>query len=448
MKKKVVFISSTVYDLKLERQAIYDLLESNYYIPLASEQVNFDIGDGKLHSYDICYDNVETSDIVIAILGFRLGGVTEYDGKKVSITMAEILHALKKKKVVYIFSPQSLSDERFTFIDESKFYPSRKEAFKSLSKKYQADSYLVYENLNLITKLPINNWISFYSDFDNLIIRVKSKLAGYNLDILQNTGVNYTGVVDLLKKGTDFELDFYDPSFDQNRKTSLKILKLLDPFLGHKFLNYDNLSNSLLFSKLKSLYKDNTHFANQTGMQSAEMCIHQKGKLFYGFDTQMEQNAINIWMKDLSFQRYLYFTKSCAKKEKDKHYRVFLFENLAFIKENRFEIYQSILIHINSGIIPIVTLYSLVPYDIPYNMMNCNALYKDRVLIVMLPVGLTMMFTAKNSPSRLKLYDESFAYILSRAQIEQDAVMFNSHISFIDFVAKINSIDDQIKLVG
>jgi Domain of unknown function (DUF4062) len=56
MRKSLVFISSTIYDLQDERKAIYDMLDDSGYIPVASEYPTFDLADGRRHSYQICLD--------------------------------------------------------------------------------------------------------------------------------------------------------------------------------------------------------------------------------------------------------------------------------------------------------------------------------------------------------------------------------------------------------
>src|ERR1700752_5317992 len=90
MRKSLVFISSTIYDLRDERKAISGMLEDSGYIPVASDDPTFDLASGKHHSYRICLDNVEKADIVIGILEHRCGGI--YAGTD-SITFQEIRHA-------------------------------------------------------------------------------------------------------------------------------------------------------------------------------------------------------------------------------------------------------------------------------------------------------------------------------------------------------------------
>jgi len=441
MRKTVVFMSSTIYDLREERKAVYELLNNSGYIPLANEYPSFDIGDGKHHSYRICLDNVESSDVVIAILGHRCGGLMRYDGRQIPITLAEIMHGIKSNKVVYVFCAQSASDERIKFKRALAHYPSKEEAFLAMKGEFRSDSYRVFDNIDSITKLTHNNWITFFVDRADLLTGIQSKLAGYNLDRLQRASVNYTGVVNMLKHGADLSLELYDSSYDKNRESSKKILDILGPFVDQRRNSYSDLSNATTFDIIKRYYAANTEYANRTGMESAERCVGERGKVFYGFDTQMEQNSLSVWTRDRSFQRYLFFTSKLARKKPGRHFRIFLFENARFISDNLPSIYMSVIAHLSCGIVPIITTYPNIPYDIPFNLMNCNALYGERVLVVILPVGLTMLFTKENNHNRLRLYDDSFQHVLSLAKRSCGAARIDSPVSYSEFVAQVCAVE-------
>ncbi|MGB9121169.1 MAG: hypothetical protein WCE73_11155, partial [Candidatus Angelobacter sp.] len=169
-------------------------------------------------------------------------------------------------------------------------------------------------------------------------------------------------------------------------------------------------------------------------------CINRKNKIFYGFDTQMELNSLDIWTKDRSFKNYLLFTSQCARKEWGKHFRVFLFEDEQFILNNSLSVYRTVITHLEYGIIPILTTYFSIPYDIPFNLINCNALLGERVLVVMLPIGFTMLFTKESNPGRLRLYDDSFTHVLSLARQYRGALKIDSYIRYSDFVPLIRAV--------
>ncbi|HEV2842081.1 MAG TPA: DUF4062 domain-containing protein [Chthoniobacterales bacterium] len=438
MRRSLVFISSTVYDLLDERKAIYDMLEDSGYIPTANEYANFDLADGKSHSYRICLDNVEKSDIVVAILGHRLGGVVF--GKGYSITFQEILHAWRKNKIVYIFCKQSVADERHLFKQVLKHFPSKEEAFRSIKTSLKSDSYMIFDNIDRITKSGKHNWISFYTDKDDLLNKVRGKLIAYSLDKLEAESVNYTGVIDMLRRGTDLRIELYDNTYDENRDKSAEVLKILSSFVDYDKKAYASITPSTL-DKLKRYYSDNTDYANTKGMESAELATAKDTKIFYGFDTQMELNSPNIWMKDRSFKRYLLFTGKCARKERNKHYRVFLFDTGRFILDNALSIYNTVSTHLDYGITPVLTTYSNILHNIPFDLVNCNALLGERVLVVMLPVGVTMLFTKHSNRNKLRLYDESFEHILSLATKSRGALRIDRHIAYRDFAALIRGFE-------
>jgi hypothetical protein len=439
MRKSLVFISSTIYDLRDERKAISGMLEDSGYIPVASDDPTFDLASGKHHSYRICLDNVEKADIVIGILGHRCGGI--YAGTD-SITFQEIRHAKNRNKTVYIFCKQSVADERLIFKNALKHFPSKEEAFRSIKSGLKTDSYIVFENIDKITQFGNNNWISFYTDKDDLLNKVRSRLAGYSLDRLESESVNYAGIADMLRRGTDLRLDLYDDAYDENKDKSAQVLGILRSFTDYDKDNYLTLSDAPTLDRLKRYYSENTDYANAKGMESAELCINKSStSVFYGFDTQMEKNSISIWMKDRSFRNYLWFTSQCARKEKDKHYRIFLFENETFVRQNALSVYNTAVAHLDYGIVPILTTYAMVPHNIPFDLINCNALLGERVLVVMLPVGVTMLFSKYNNRNRLRLYDESFEHILSLARQNRGALKIDSHIPYRDFAHRLRAIE-------
>lgn len=245
----------------------------------------------------------------------------------------------------------------------------------------------------------------------------------------------------MLKRGADLNLELYDSSYDENRENSERILDTLEPFIDQRGSTYLDLSNAATLDIIRRYYAVNTEYANRTGMESAERCVGERGKVFYGFDTQMEQNSLSVWMRDRSFQRYLFFTGKCARKKTGRHFRLFLFENAKFISDNLYSIYRSVITHLSYGIVPIITTYSNIPYDIPYNLMNCNALYGERVLVVMLPVGLTMLFSKENNRERLRLYDDSFQHVLSLAKRSCGAVRIDSPVGYPEFVAQVGAVE-------
>lgn len=94
---------------------------------------------------------------------------------------------------------------------------------------------------------------------------------------------------------------------------------------------------------------------------------------------------------------------------------------------------------ISSLLPPILTTYASIPYGIPFTLMNCNALYRERVLVVMSPVGLTMLFTKKNNRAKLNLYDESFRHILNCTIKSQGAISFNAQMPYAEFAGRIKN---------
>ncbi len=100
---RVAFLSSTVHDLRTERDAIHGYLEDKGYKVLASDAPTFPVSDHE-HSYKACIDNIEAADIVIVLIGYRYGGVLRVGNEEISITQMEFRQASRLGKRIIILS--------------------------------------------------------------------------------------------------------------------------------------------------------------------------------------------------------------------------------------------------------------------------------------------------------------------------------------------------------
>ena len=105
-KNPAVFISSTCYDLKHEREYLKDFFENTYgFEAILSEFNSFPI-DPAIGTCDNCLNNVDNyADFFILIIGNRYGYITD-QGK--SITNLEYLHAKAKGVPIFIFIDKQL----------------------------------------------------------------------------------------------------------------------------------------------------------------------------------------------------------------------------------------------------------------------------------------------------------------------------------------------------
>lgn len=100
-----VFLSSTCYDLGDLRAELAKHLERYaFQVRLSEDYESAFVASGRIDSIGSCLLNVEQSDVVVAVIDRRYGpplpSPSEYAG--VSATHAELLHARKKSKPVFV----------------------------------------------------------------------------------------------------------------------------------------------------------------------------------------------------------------------------------------------------------------------------------------------------------------------------------------------------------
>ena len=105
-KNPAVFISSTCYDLKHEREYLKDFFENTYGFEVILSEFNSFPIDPAIGTCDNCLNNVDNyADFFILIIGNRYGYITD-QGK--SITNLEYLHAKAKGIPIFVFIDKQL----------------------------------------------------------------------------------------------------------------------------------------------------------------------------------------------------------------------------------------------------------------------------------------------------------------------------------------------------
>lgn len=167
MAKPRVFISSTFYDLRQIRENIERFIKELGYEPVRHETGAIPYEKDKALEKS-AYKEVEVSDIIVSVLGGRFGTTSEED-ERFSITHTEIQKALNRGVQVYIFVEQAVLSEFDT-------YKLNKE---SVDIKYSAvDDIRIYEFLEKLFSLKLNNPISEFQTSDNIIDFLKAQWAG------------------------------------------------------------------------------------------------------------------------------------------------------------------------------------------------------------------------------------------------------------------------------
>lgn len=176
LKQEDVFVSSTINDLKQERDTISQSLIERGYNPIMSEKNDFPLNAAKLqqvHSHDYCIDKLLECGSLIFIIGKEYGGKyagTKYekfkqeiieasDGRITapSISLMEFYIAVKKGLIHYAFIDKQFDNEELRKLHWNK------------------DIITEYHFINhLKTNNEINdNWVSRYNSKEDLSIRIK-----------------------------------------------------------------------------------------------------------------------------------------------------------------------------------------------------------------------------------------------------------------------------------
>ena len=108
-----VFISSTYYDLKQVRNIVGTFISGLGYEPVMHERADVAYSQSVPLEND-CYNEVTGCDIIVCIIGNHFG--SQSSDNDLSITMNEVMTAIKEKKKVYIFISNDVYVENRTYI--------------------------------------------------------------------------------------------------------------------------------------------------------------------------------------------------------------------------------------------------------------------------------------------------------------------------------------------
>ncbi len=176
MAKPRVFVSSTYYDLKHVRGDVERFIKEQGYEPILNEKGNIPYGsEKKLEEY--CYKEIELCDILVSVVGGRFG-TTSQDGNY-SISNIELKTAIDKGKQVYIFVDKSV-------LSEHKTYTRNKG--KSDVAYAAVDDVRIYQFLDEIFSLPLNNQVHPFETVYEITVHLKEQWAGLFQRLLSEGG--------------------------------------------------------------------------------------------------------------------------------------------------------------------------------------------------------------------------------------------------------------------
>lgn len=175
---KRVFISSTVYDLRVERALIRSLLEGFRRVPgirfefLVSDHPDFPVSPADRatkHSYDICIDSVARADYFVLLLKKRYGdAIVDDKGDRISITHREFREAHRRKI------------PRFVLVDQ-RTWDAKQAHSRGKRQTFVAPKHLaIFDFIDEIRKKTKGNWLDIFRTKADISTIVSSFLERYD----------------------------------------------------------------------------------------------------------------------------------------------------------------------------------------------------------------------------------------------------------------------------
>lgn len=173
MAKPRVFLSSTYYDLKSVRTDLERFIRDRGYDPVLNERGSITYSK-EISPEMSCYREVETCDILVCIIGGRLGNSSVND--EYSITQLELKTALESYKQVYIFVDRDVMSEYRTYLNN-----------KDAEVKWVfVDDPKIFKFLEEVFGLPNNNAIIPFETGHDIVSALREQWAGLFQRLLQD----------------------------------------------------------------------------------------------------------------------------------------------------------------------------------------------------------------------------------------------------------------------
>lgn len=163
-----VFVSSTFYDLKLIRSGLEDFISNLGFSSTLFEKGDI-FYDPKRPLESSCYDDIDTSDIYVLLIGGNYGSLSSFD-KESSITKMEFERAKNKQLPTYILIDKAVHNYYRIYLENKELenitYP------KGVDKR-------VFQFIEEIYELPYNNPIHSFESIHDIMTWLKKQWAGY-----------------------------------------------------------------------------------------------------------------------------------------------------------------------------------------------------------------------------------------------------------------------------
>src|SRR4030095_5787196 len=167
MPKPRIFISSTCFDLRDARATLTNFLEAFGFEVLNSEKSNFGVTP-KMHSADVCLDQVELADYFILIIGSRRG--SDFPDSAQSITNAEFNRAKELGLVMIPFVKADILTARRLF---------RKNPTANFSEV--VDDNRIFGFIDSIDSSAEDNWLHAFNTVTDIEESLRSQFSHFLL---------------------------------------------------------------------------------------------------------------------------------------------------------------------------------------------------------------------------------------------------------------------------
>jgi len=254
MAKPRVFISSTFYDLKQTRADIDLFLDQLGYEPVRNEEGDIPYGkEDALEAY--CYKEIESVDILLAIIGGRYGSESKKHDS--SVSQAEIKAALEANKQVYIFIENHVLSEYETYL-------LNKDA--DINYRYVDDN-RIYAFIEEIKTLSSNNNIKGFDTVSDITKYLKEQLAGLFQRFLQEQSrVQEVNLIKGLEKTAQTLNKLVNYLSAENKDQAEEINRIL--MVTHPLTEYIKSSLNIRYNFYVEALEDLTAFMKAYGYES------------------------------------------------------------------------------------------------------------------------------------------------------------------------------------
>lgn len=259
-----VFISSTYYDLRHVREDIGNFIKSMGYEPVMHDKGGITYTQTETLE-ESCYSELQNCDIVVCVIGNKYG--TKSQNGDLSITMNELMSAIKARKKIYIYVLKDVYIENRTYIR------NRDKDFEPAS----VDNIKIHEFVAEIQENVKNHPIETFENISDIIDNLKTQFAGLFQRLLaQEAAATETKTAYDLQSSADKiknTIDQFDGSvqdffkrFDGTIFRTNFAVRYLQKTLGHTKYQLFISNKDELFDFILSMGFEEPNFLNQNSI--------------------------------------------------------------------------------------------------------------------------------------------------------------------------------------